>query len=161
MLSSGPEAGAQTSRVSMVGSGYYGGQRENSYYGPQRPRGYSSRMSSEPAMSGGRPYQQPQQSYQQSYDTVNTGYTNNSDSTGAWANSTDPSSENSSIDRNLAMNNGKPQTPMDGYGYNPPIMEEGGYDSQYPQDGYGGPPQAPQHARFPGSGGPVQPPPAA
>lgn len=139
----------------MNGGGYYGSQ---SYYGSQqRPRGYSSRMQSEPSMNGGRPYGQPQHGYHQSHDTVNTGYTNGSDSTGPWANSTDPSSENSSIDRNMATN--KPQTPMDGYGYNAPIMEEQGYD-QYPHDGYGGAPPAPQHARY-GGGGPVQPPPSA
>lgn len=142
------------------GGGYYGSQRE-SYHGNggQRPRGHSGRMSSEPALSGGRPYGQPQHGYHQSYDTVNTGYTNGSDSTGPWANSTDPSSENSSIDRNMAMNNnGKPQTPHDGYGYNGPIMEEQGYDN-YPRDGYGAPPQMPPQGRYPG--GPVQPPPAA
>lgn len=59
-----------------------------------------------------------------------------SDSTGPWNNSTDPSSENSSLDRAV-----KPLTPqpVDGYGYpdaaynGAPIMEE--YDSG--SDGYG------------------------
>ena len=141
----------------MVGGGYYANQNQ-SYYGNQRPRGYSGRNSSEPALNGGRPYGQPHHGYHQSYDTVNTGYTNGSDSTGQWANSTDPSSENSSIDRNMAMNNGKPQTPMDGYGYNGPIMEEQAY-GQYPQDGYGEAPQMQQQSRY--GGGAVQPPPSA
>ena len=154
MLSPGLDNASQANRMSQAGGGGYYGSQRGSYYGEQqRPRGYSGRMPSEPAMNGGRPYGQPQHGYHQSYDTVNTGYTNGSDSTGPWANSTDPSSENSSIDRNMAMN--KPQTPMDGYGYNGPIMEEQGYDG-YPQDGYGAPPQMPPQARY--SGGPVQQP---
>lgn len=62
----------------------------------------------------------------------------NSDSTGPWNNSTDPSSENSSIDRAHAAA-AKLQAPMEGYSYNDgyqngaPIMEE--YDSG--SDGYG------------------------
>lgn len=66
----------------------------------------------------------------------------NSDSTGPWNYSTDPSSENSSIDRaHAAAAAVKPHVaqPMEGYGYNDgygngaPIMEE--YDSG--SDGYG------------------------
>lgn len=72
----------------------------------------------------------PQHSYNDSYDA---GVTSGSDGTGPWANSTDPSSENSSIDRV----NGAPK-PADPYGYDiyngPPIMEEYASDSD---GGYG------------------------
>ena len=137
------------------GGGYYGSQNgfsQHSMNGPPRASRYANnRMQSESQLYG-RPYPQPQHGYHQSYDTVNTGMTNGSDSTGPWANSTDPSSENSSLDRVTAMT--KPQTPgMDGYGqypsngYNGPIMEEqgpnayGAYTEQNdfaPHNGMGG-----------------------
>ena len=92
-----------------MAGGYYGGQRESYMGGPGgAPRmRHGSRMMSDPNMlSGqGRPY--PHHGYQQSQDTMNTGMTNGSDSTGPWASGTDPSSENSSIDRNMAGGNGK------------------------------------------------------
>lgn len=111
--------------VQNGGGGYYGGQ---GYYNgpPPRARYAGNRIQSDPQLYGQRPY--PQHGYHQSYDTVNTGVTNGSDSTGPWANSTDPSSENSSIDKGNAVN--KPPTPMDPYGgyatngYNGTIMEE-------------------------------------
>lgn len=130
-----------------MGGGYYGGQRDSYGGGPPRMR-YSNRMQSDGAMySQGRPY--PQSGYQQSQDTMHTGMTNGSDSTGPWASGTDPSSENSSIDRNMAAGNGK--QPMESYGYNgyvngygsPPIVEEQGGNA------YGGPVQAPQQDRRP------------
>ena len=71
------------------------------------------------------------------YDSYENGM--NSDSTGPWNNSTDPSSENSSIDRAHAAVKAQPPQGTDGYGYNDgfgngvPIMEE--YDSG--SDGYG------------------------
>ena len=152
MISSGGENGQNGNRFSQGGGGYYGGGQRNDSYNQQRQRGYSSRMQSEPQMHGGRPYN-PQHNYHQSGDTVNTGMTHGSDSTGPWANSTDPSSENSSIDRNIAMQN------QNGYGYNGTIMEDHAYND-YPQDGYGGSPQMPPQARY-SNGGPVQQPPAA
>lgn len=123
--------------------GYYGSQ---SYYGPPRTRYSNNRMQSDSQLYGHRPY--PQHGYHQSHDTVNTGYTNGSDSTGPWASGTDPSSENSSIDKVHAMN--KPSTPgMDGYnqyggnGYHGPIMEEQGganaYNEQWQEHGTGMP----------------------
>lgn len=124
------------------GGGYYGNQ--GGYYGnnrgPPRMR-YGDRMQSDPQIySQQRPY--PQHGHHQSHDTVNTGVTNGSDSTGPWANSTDPSSENSSLDRVTAN---KPQTPMDPYGqypqngYNGPIMEDEVYGDYWQQDAaYGG-----------------------
>jgi len=89
----------------------------------------------------------PQPGYHQSHDTVISGQTYGSDSTGPWANGTDPSSENSSLDRINATN---PQQDnvyggQNGYGgYPRAIPEDGQYNLQQ-QQGYGG-------------GGPVQPP---
>ena len=116
------------------GAGYYGERRADSYYnGPPRNNAYGRRMVSEGAIpTQGRPYQV--HGYHQSNDTMATG---GSDSTGPWNSNTDPSSENSSIDRNIygqqQQGNGY------GYGYSPPIMEEGGAGSAYG----GGPVQAP------------------
>lgn len=129
-------------RHSAMGGGYYGGQREQGQ--PPRMR-YSNRMMSDGGMyNQGRPY--PQHGYHQSQDTMNTGMTNNSDSTGPWASGTDPSSENSSIDRNVVGGNGKQPAEGHGYGNNyssPPIMEEQG------ANGYGGPVRPPPEARRP------------
>merc|ERR1712151_1382391 len=88
-----------------MSGGYYGGQRDSYMNGPPRMR-YGNRMMSDGNMYNGqgRPY--PHHGYQQSQDTMHTGVTNGSDSTGPWASGTDPSSENSSIDRNMAGGNG-------------------------------------------------------
>lgn len=132
-------------RQSMVGSGYYGNPRpESGHMGQNGRMRYNPRMASDGAIGyGHRPY--PQHGYHQSQDTMNTGYTNGSDSTGPWANSTDPSSENSSIENS---HNGKQPAHGQnaygpgGYGPNsygsPPIMEEQGQTGYY-----GGPVQAP------------------
>lgn len=126
--------GAHRPGPGSAAGGYYGSQ---SYNGHPRARYGASRMQSDSQIyAGQRPY--PQHGYHQSHDTVNTGFTNGSDSTGPWANSTDPSSENSSIDKGHPMN--KPSTPMDGYnqyganGYHDAIMEEQGGPG--PQDQY-------------------------
>jgi hypothetical protein len=70
----------------------------------------------------------PQHNYNDSYDTGV-----NSDGTGPWANSTDPSSENSSIERANGLHR-----QADPYGYDinngAPIMEEYASDSD---GGYG------------------------
>jgi len=132
-------------RQSMAGSGYYGNSRpENGNMGQNGRMRYNSRMASDGAIGyGHRSY--PQHGYHQSQDTMNTGYTNGSDSTGPWANSTDPSSENSSIENS---HNGKqPAHGQNGYGPggpgpngygSPPIMEEQGQSGYY-----GGPVQSP------------------
>ena len=84
----------------------------------------------------------PQHGYHQSHDTVTSGQTYGSDSTGPWANGTDPSSENSSLDRIPQHDN--MHAGQNGYGgYPRPIPEDGQYTPQQ-QQGYGG--------------GPVQPP---
>lgn len=134
---------SNSGRYSQNG-GYYGG-RQPSYNdgGPQRPMrgGYGNRMPSDGGRGNGV---YPQPGYHQSHDTVG------SDSTGPWANSTDPSSENSSLDRINATTKPSP----DGYGYNNyssgPIPENGQYA---PQNGYGqrmgGPVQSPGGERRP------------
>lgn len=86
----------------------------------------------------------PSQGYQQSYDTVASASVNGSGGTDPWGNSTDPSSENSSIDR--VQQAPKPdlseQYGFSGFGgapqYQGPILEEHGQDSPgYGQPGYG------------------------
>ncbi|KAI9708008.1 MAG: hypothetical protein M1812_008142 [Candelaria pacifica] len=131
--------------------GYYGGRA-----GPSRPdsfidnytssnqsRGvrFGQRMNSEPALNS---YNNshgiyPSHGYQPSQDTVTTGVSNGSHGTDQWGNSTDPSSENSSIDRMHQV--GKPDTGdnygLNGFGGAPqfqgPILEEYGQG----QPGYG------------------------
>jgi len=102
----------------------------------------------------GRPY--PHHGYQQSQDTMHTGVTNGSDSTGPWASGTDPSSENSSIDRNMAGGNGNGKQPAESYGYN---GYSNGYSNGY-ANGYASPPIAEEQGAG-GHGGPVQAPPPA
>ncbi len=71
----------------------------NGYY---RPR-YAPRMASEPMPNtarNGRPGVYPVHAYQRSYDTVTTGSNATTNTTSdQWASSTDPSSDNSSLDR--------------------------------------------------------------
>lgn len=94
----------------------------------------------------------PQHGYQQSHDTV---YTNGSDSTGPWANSTDPtSSENSSIDKMHANGKRVSPQPVDNYGYDGyngnTIREEYGQDNEAGvyggPSGYNGVSAVPSHA---------------
>ena len=101
--------------------------------------GYGNRMPSDGARSNGV---YPQHGYQQSHDTVG------SDSSGPWASNTDPSSENSSLDRIHA--NSKPSP--DGYG--PPTNSYGYQSGPIPEDGA----YAPQNGYGRGAGGPVQSP---
>lgn len=146
----GYDNGPSNGRMSQNG-GYYGGRRPDSYAdGPApRPR-HGNRMPSD--ARGSAVY--PQHGYHQSHDTVGTGMTHGSDSTGPWANSTDPSSENSSLDRINATS--KPQQESygsngyssNGYGstngYPRAIPEDGAYPQQH-----GGPVQSPGEARRP------------
>lgn len=102
--------------------------------------------------------------YHASHDTVNTmGESSGSNSTEPWGNSTDPSSENSSIDRVHAIK--QPDT-GDAYGGNygrgspmhAAIQEENGMDNRYQsQGGYNRPPmhsQSPMRHLQNGNGGP-------
>jgi len=149
----GYDSAASPGKQPQAGGGYYGGRRPDSYMesygqnagGPPGRRQYGQRGASDSAVQRlngpGRGYHQ--HGFHESHDTVNTGVTNGSDSTGPWANSTDPSSENSSLDRvNAAM--GKQQ--MDAYGYDNTILEDDASESyqnrmQRP-NGYGPPPPA-------------------
>jgi len=145
-------------RTMNSNGGYYGGSRPDSYAaGPSARRYPASRMNSEPMMygNGQRPYPH---AHQHSQDTMNTGVTHGSDSTGPWANSTDPSSENSSIDKAPVANGYHP-----GHGAN-------GFHDGIPEDGayqmYGGAPpvQPPYGARRPialGNSDGGMPPPAS
>lgn len=147
-LSSGFDGGPSPNRYSNGnGGGYYGGQRPDNFApGPSGPprRFPNQRMASDPnLLSGQRPYP-PQHAHQFSQDTVNTGMSNGSDSTGPWANSTDPSSENSSIDRVQTA----PKPYENGYGpngYQGPIPEDGAY----PMKGGAMPVQPPSSQRRP------------
>ena len=98
--------------------------------GPPRSR-YGQRIHSEPMMNrhGNGQGVYPTHGYQQSRDTVNTGGSNGSQSE-PWTSSTDPSSENSSIERSTPVT--KPdlgeQYGFTGFGGAPqlqgPILEE-------------------------------------
>ncbi|OCK80701.1 hypothetical protein K432DRAFT_381968 [Lepidopterella palustris CBS 459.81] len=147
--------GNDQQRYSQVG-GYYGSRAaaasRDSYvdngYGPSGPprSRYNYRLQSDPSLNRYNTSQgvYPTQGYQQSRDTVNTGGSNGSHSE-PWAGSTDPSSENSSIERNLPGNmpGNKPdlgeQYGFTGFGGSP-IMEDGNEASYGLQ--YGGGPSS-------------------
>jgi len=152
-------AGHESNRYSQGGAampgGYYGNRRPESYAnGPQHRMSYNSRGGSYP---NGNHYNgngngagngvYPQHGYHQSHDTVG------SDSTGPWQNGTDPSSENSSLDRINATT--KPQQDgmhggQNGYGGYPRAIPEDGQYAPQQQQGYGGGPvQPPGGARKP------------
>ena len=161
-LSAGYDSGSSPNRPqSQLGNGGYYGNRPQSYVDgqggppPPRMRYNGNRVASDGAMrysnGNGTGVYGPQHGYHASHDTV---HTNGSDSTGPWANSTDPSSENSSIDQATGAMKSNGQS--NGYGpsgngypnqVGGPIMEEGG--SYGPQNGYGGPVQQPPAVRRP------------
>lgn len=108
---------------------------------------YGSRAQSDNNMNGyGRPY--PPYGPHQSQDTMHTGVSNGSDSTGPWASGTEPSSENSSVDRNFVGGKQPESYGHNGYGGpnnsygSPAIPEEQGAQNGYGQNG--GPVQAPR-----------------
>ena len=104
------------------------------------------RNDSDPALYGQNSNQgvYPTHGYQQSYDTVTTASGSGSHGTDQWGNSTDPSSENSSLDRiNQVI---KPDLGevygFSGFGGAPqfqgPILEEHGHGNPaYGEPGYG------------------------
>lgn len=141
----------------------YGGSPNQPGYG----RRISQRVHSDPALYGmNNNAVYPAHGYHQSYDTVASASGNESHNTDPWGNSTDPSSENSSIDRVQVP---KPE-PVDTHGFNGlggaphfqgPILEENGVNSPaYGQVGYGQLPKpingSPTHTR---NGFPPAPPP--
>lgn len=93
---------------------------------PSPYRGSTAPMSSQPVYEYDG---YPSHGYHESYDTVYTGESSGSQSTEPWTNSTDPSSENSSMDRVQPYATNKME--HDAYGQN-------GRMYGYPQNGHGG-----------------------
>ncbi len=119
------------------------------------------RVDADPAMYGQTTNQgvYPSHGYQQSYDTVTTASGTGSHGTEQWGNSTDPSSENSSLDRINQV--AKPDLGevygFSGFGGAPqfqgPILEEHGHGNPaYGEPGYG------RASTGPGMGGGGYPP---
>ena len=118
------------------------GNFQNQYSGGRR---FGPRNHSDPALYGQNSIQgvYPSHGHQQSYDTVASA-SNGSHATDQWGNSTDPSSENSSIDR--VQTAPKPDL-GEAYGFNGfggapqiqgPILEEHGQGAPgYGHPGYG------------------------
>lgn len=137
---------------------------------PGNPRRPTIRMNSDPVLYGNsNQVNYPSPAYSQSYDTGGSTSANESHGTDQWGNSTDPSSENSSIDRS------QPATKPDlgevygfnGFGGAPkfqgPILEEHGQGAPtYGQPGYGDSQMVPGKAQaYQGNGhskGPTPPP---
>ena len=143
-------------------SGNYSGQYS-------QPRRFGPRTVSDPALYGNNSNNgvYPMHGYQQSYDTVTSG--TGSHGTDPWGNSTDPSSENSSIDK--IQQASKPDL-AEAYGFNGfggapqfqgPILEEHGQGAPtYGQPGYGQSQGRPSPNRaYQGNGVPPAPPPHA
>ena len=153
------DSGRYENGPQQYNAGYYGGRRTDGYSDvgaspvapPSRNR-YGQRLNGGSRSNSAYGFN-PHHSYNDSYDT---GVTNNSDSTGQWGNSTDPSSENSSIERAYIANKMN-----DPYGHDmhngAPIMEEYASDSD---GGYGmswgnrtahngGPPAPSTHSQAP------------
>lgn len=74
----------------------------------------------------------PVQGYQQSRDTISTGPSSGSHSE-PWTNSTDPSSENSSMERMNGVQKSYPDPGEQYSGYGAPIQEDGEYAYPPPQ----------------------------
>lgn len=137
-------AGYYNNRVGMGRPDSFVDNHGNGYTQPGYGRRISQRVHSDPALYGTNSHSlYPAHGYQQSYDTVASASGNESHNTDPWGNSTDPSSENSSIDRVQAP---KPDA-AENYGFNGfggapqfqgPILEESGVNSpSYGQFGYG------------------------
>ncbi|KAL8886052.1 MAG: hypothetical protein Q9205_002649 [Flavoplaca limonia] len=107
-------------------------------------RRFNNRANSDPLLFGTNHHSvYPMHGYHQSHDTVASASGNESHNTDPWGNSTDPSSENSSIDR---IQHGPKTEPAETYGFNGfgggPILEEHGMnDRAYDITTYYGHPQ--------------------
>ena len=135
--------------ASRPDSYYENGTSPSTPYNGGGSRRFGPRNSSDPALYGNHYANSahqgayPTHGHQPSYETVAT-VSNGSHVTDPWGNSTDPSSENSSIDK--VQSAPKPE-PVDTYGFNGfggspqfqgPILEEHGLNSpSYGQPGYG------------------------
>ncbi|KAF6230185.1 hypothetical protein HO133_004524 [Letharia lupina] len=170
---------AQQQRSPADGGGYYGNRMSHSRpdsimdnYGnaPNQHgsgRRFGPRNHSDPALYGHNNTQgvYPSHGHQQSYDTVASA-SNGSHATDQWGNSTDPSSENSSIDR--VQTAPKPDL-GEAYGFNGfggapqiqgPILEEHGHGAPgYGHPGYGQSQVAAGNGHpYQGNGAPAPPP---
>ncbi|KAL8774678.1 MAG: hypothetical protein Q9209_000617 [Squamulea sp. 1 TL-2023] len=104
---------------------------------PGYGRRFNNRADSDPVLYGtNNQGVYPTHGYHQSHDTVASASGNESHNTDPWGNSTDPSSENSSIDR---IQHGPKPDPVETYGFNGfggapqfqgPILEEHGVDDR-------------------------------
>lgn len=174
MLDAGNDhiGGMNGSRVSNNIPPYYSqrNQRDSYHEAPQfNPRArFGNRQHSDPALNrfNDRNGVYPQPTYGQSSATVNTGGSNGSASD-QWHPSTDPSSENSSIDR-AAKGDGRDQQAhrdpiseeghytydnLNGGGYNPGYMGAPGMNGPpAPTPKTGAPPLAPRHVIKLGTG---------
>ncbi|KAL8922095.1 MAG: hypothetical protein Q9208_005405 [Pyrenodesmia sp. 3 TL-2023] len=121
-------------------------------------RRINQRVNSDPAPYGANNHTvYPAHGYHQDYDTVASASGNESHNTDPWGNSTDPSSENSSIDRVQVPKPDHADTHgFNGFGGPPhfqgPILEENGINGPaYGQAGYGQAPKpisgSPSHIR--------------
>ena len=135
---------------------------------PNQVRRFGPRNSSDPALYGQNSQGvYPTNGYHNSYDTVTSASGTGSHATDQWGNSTDPSSENSSIDKIQQVP--KPE-PIDNYGLNGfggspqfqgPILEEYSHGAPaYGRPGYGRPNQS-NGQGYQRNGMPPPPPPHA
>ena len=130
-------------------------------------RRFGPRNASDPALYGNNNQGvYPTNGYQQSYDTVTSASGTGSHATDQWGNSTDPSSENSSIDKIQQAPKPEPTENygLSGFGGSPqfqgPILEEYGTNvPAYGHPGYGRPKQSYGGAGVQGNGFPPAPPP--
>ncbi len=148
---------AQSRNMHHSGRGSYYGNRNSMghFRSDENDDGYGSynnghrfgpRNNSDPALYGhnGNQGLYPSHAQQPSYDTVGTA-SNQSHATDQWGNSTDPSSENSSIDKVQPVQSKQDLGELygfNGFGAGPqlqgPILEELGHDApSYGQPGYG------------------------
>ncbi|KAI9828670.1 MAG: hypothetical protein M1832_001773 [Thelocarpon impressellum] len=159
----GGRPGPGSSRPESYSDGYYNGPVP----GP-RARGFNQRVTPPPGPGGypppghggylppgpgsyhpGQPVY-PSNGHQQSYDTVTSASGSGSHATDQWGNSTDPSSDNSSIERGLQPQNGDPGEsygqPGHGGGVQHPKAGNADVDPsgpQAPRHGYGHSAQSP------------------
>lgn len=129
---------------------------------------FGPRNQSDPALYGSKGQGvYPSHGYQQSYDTVTSGSGSHGTGTDQWGNSTDPSSENSSIDKIHQVSKGDfgETYGFNGFGGAPqfqgPILEEHGNDGPtYGQPGYAQSHSVPRAGHgYQGNGIPPTPPP--
>ncbi|KAL9081117.1 MAG: hypothetical protein Q9159_007424 [Coniocarpon cinnabarinum] len=157
------------------GAGPRASQSMNDYNTPRNPNRYNDHYARRPGNprfqsspmaphSNGYSYNNnsPTHGYSQSYDTVDTGNSYGTSSSEPWTNSTDPSSDNSSIDRQYGANGYKYDGYQDMYGSqnrresprHEAIQEEYGYDGYgYTQGQHHGPYTDPAAQRQPSQWG--------